>query len=537
MGTVEERGAAVRIELGGDDEAIVPPPVDSVGASGAGGRTIGVVLVGVLLVGALIWSTRPDDGETAAGTPITVPTTIADDTEASDGSVDSEVPGATPSTTTSEGATSDAREEFEDYASVPAEQSFLLSIVQADLGWVALGLGVRGGAVAGNLLRSVDGLSWSPITEGSLPDGDLVGLDRIDGVYIVAVDEAASWSKDGSAGQDGRLPDHRISVWTSSDAVKWAPSDLPVLEGNGFPYFVSFTEDAYVVPMVVAPEAPGRYLVELLAPFVDAETAATVCSSKRTFETEIRSVELRSCDGRLVAELTEAEFPVDFERVWPLHCVDVARSLSAQNYATMFVERDAPPVRAEITDTESLFGQAVPAGVLQLERRFGDQGLPTECGGTSDDRNRLADTRLVYWSSATGERDVMPDGIDDAEGYVGFGRNIVRGPDDRYYFALGGAVWAGTAPFDDWERVLAPPADVGSSARVSPSHLSLSGDGGHALLASPGSLWVAPLDGEWTQIDFDDSYGFVEIVVATDQYVVVRVQGATGQQHVQVPLV
>lgn len=535
MGTVDERGAAVRIELGGDDGAIVPPPMDSVGAGGAGGRTIGVVLVGVLLVGALVWSTRPDDGETAAGTPITVPTTIADDTEASDGS---EVPGATPSTTTSEGATSDARDEFEDYASVPAEQSFLLSIVQADLGWVALGLGVSGGAVAGNLLRSVDGLRWSPIAEGSLPDGDLMGLDRIDGVYIVAVDEAASWSTDGSAGQNGRLPDHRISVWTSSDAVKWTPSDLPVLEGNGFPYFVSFTEDAYVVPMVVAPEVPGRYLVELLAPFVDAETAATVCSSKRTFETEIRSVELRSCDGRLVAELTEAEFPADFERVWPLHCVDVARSLSDQNYATMFVERDAPPVRAEITDTESLFGQAVPEGVLQLEQRFGERGLPTECGGTdADDGPRLLGARLTYWSSATGERDVMPDGLENAGGALGFGRNIVRGPDDRYYFALGGVVWAGSAPFDDWELVLNLPAEVLASSQLNQAHLSLSGDGGHALLASPGNLWVAPLDGEWTHVDFDDSYGFVEIVVATDKYVVVRVQGATGQRHVQVPLV
>ena len=116
-------------------------------------------------------------------------------------------------------------------------------------------------------------------------------------------------------------------------------------------------------------------------------------------------------------------------------------------------------------------------------------------------------------------------------------RGLTRGMDDRYYVVFDDAVWAGTAPFDDWERVLTPPVDI-SDVETTKGYppLSLSLEGRHALFAVPGSLYVAPVDGAWTHVDFDEPFGWVEIVVATDEYVIIAVSGRNGDRLAKVPL-
>lgn len=531
MATVEQRTAAVRIELSNDDGSIVPPPVEPGGSGAKGAKMIGVIVSGMVVVAAMIWLTRPDEGQTAVGTPIRVPTTVPTGTDASDGRVDSERDGVPAPTTTSEPAV--ARTEYES-AEVG---TFFFSMVEAELGWIALGIDAE--TNAGALYRSIDGLNWNAVPDDTLPVGDLLGLDRIDGSYFIAVDEERTWSEGDFAfdvGEDEQYPDHRITVWTSSDAITWSSSDLPRLEGNGYPYFVTFTQDSYVVPMLVRPDDPYRYLTVLLAPFVDAEVAALVCSAERTFETEVRTVELKDCAGDVVAAVTEDEFPDDFENVWRPWCVDVARARAGQGFSSALVTRDGAPITAELRDWSSMFGRAVSTGYLSMSEGFPQAGLPSECGGS--DETVFGETRLVFWTPDEGERDVLPAGVERSNIDPQFGSGLVRGKDGRYYAALGGSVWAGAPPFAEWEEVLVTPIDRSSTTRSNgESFLSLSGDGRYALLAVPGALFVAPLDGEWTQVAFEESFGFItQIGVATDDYVVVGVQGPSGDRLIKVPL-
>lgn len=531
MGTVEQPTAAVRIELSNDDGSIVPPPVEPGGSGAKGAKMIGVIVSGLVVVAAMIWLTRPDDGQTAVGTPITVPTTVPTGSDSSDGRVNSERDGLPPPTTTSE--PDPARTEYE---SVELE-TFFFSMVEAELGWIAFGIDAQ--TNVGALYRSTDGLNWNALPDDTLPAGDPIGLDRIDDRYVIAVDEERTWSQGDFSfgfGEDEQYPDHRISVWTSTDAVNWTPSDLPTLEGTGYPYFVTFTQDSYTVPMLVSPDDPHRFLTQLLGPFVDAEVAARVCSSERTFESEVRTIELRDCAGEVVAEVNENDFPDDFEDVWRPYCVEIARSWSGQGFSSMLVRRDGPPIRAELRDWGSMFGRAASTGYLSMPQGL-EETLPSECGG-SDVGTAVPETTLLFWTPDEGERDVLPAGLERSELVPQFGTGVVRGEDGRYYVALSGSVWAGVPPFTEWEEVLASPIDGSSTTRSNgETFLSLSGDGSHALLAVPGALFVAPLDGEWTQVPFEESDGFfTQIGVATDDYVVVGVQGPSGGRLIKVPL-
>ncbi len=483
-------------------------------------KAIGALAVGILIVSAMIWATRPDDGQTAAGTPITVPTTV---------------PTTVPSTVPNERETSSEPVEAEAnllYESVEVT-GLIASVVDADVGWIALS--IENGSNAGALFRSVDGLNWTALPVGPLPRGDLLGLDRFDDTYVIAVDEARSWSESNPDFEGGGYPDHRISVWTSTDAVNWTPSDLPLLEGNGFPYLVSFTRDSYVVPMIHG-EDPDAVLIEFLAPFVDAETAALVCSSRPTFETEIRTVELLDCDGEVLSEVREADFAEDFEDVWQSYCIDEARRQGRRRFQSVFVERGTLPIRVEMSASRGLFPRAVPNGFLSRAHSDSSFGLQQECGGTGS-QGAFEVVGLTFWSSGAGTQDVRPTTPVASDYSLGFGASIARGPDDRYHVTMGGSVWSGIAPFDQWKEVLAPPIDGSASGTASrETHLSLSGDGRYALLVMTDTLYVAPLGGDWVEVPFAEPLGFTQIVVATNEYVVVMEQGPRGQRLIKIPL-
>ncbi len=531
MGTVEQR-AAVRVELGEDDGIVGAPPVEPAERSGAGGRTIGVVIAGLLIVGAMIWITRPDDGQTAAGTPITVPSTAPPEERTSGEVVGSEDNGVRTPTTTSEDDV--ARPAFD---SVVAN-AFLFSIVRADLGWIALGFGDNNPSAT--LFRTIDGLNWTNFANDSLPDGDLLGLDRYDGTYMIAIDEGRTWSEARFDFEEtGTYPEHRVSIWTSTDAVTWKASDLPVLEGVGFPYLSSLTRDSYVVPMIDAPENRQEALIEFLAPFVDADVAALVCSSSKTYETATPTVVLEDCDGEILAEVAADEFPDDFDKVWNDYCVELARSSGSQRFTSIVVTREGAPARVELSSSRGLlFGRAVPNGFLTRSQVASEVGLPEECGGTFDPApGGPAGSGITFWGAETGQRDVTPTTPSVSDEFIGFDSTMVLGLDDRLYVTMGGSVWAGIAPFDEWEQVLTTPPEIRFSLATSLARLTLSGDGWYALLAMPDNLYVAPLGGgEWSHVAYDGWSDTPQIIVATDDYIVVRDQGDSEDRFVKVPL-
>lgn len=532
MATDKPSAAAVRIELANDDGTIVPPPAEPAGR-GSNAKAIGALAIGILIVSVMVWATRPDDGQTAAGTPITVPTTVPDEIDTPSEEVGSEEDDVTPSTTTSEDDVANAVDETDTYESA-AVHAFISSIVEADVGWMAFGFGNN--TITASLFRSVDGLNWTPIPEGVLPAGDLLGLDRFDDTYVVAVDEAQSWSETGFDFEDGVYPDHRIRVWTSTDTETWEPSDLPGLDGNGFPYSVSFTPDSYVVSLLDAPDNPDEVLIDFLAPFVDAETAIRVCSSQRLFETASRTVELTDCEGGFVAEVVEDEYPDDFENVWLTWCIDNARSVGRQRFSSVFTRRQGEPSRIELAGVAGRFALATSTGVLSRTQAGAQLGLPVECGGAGDGSEVVSG--LTFWSQATGSVDVTPTSPGAADEAQGLGPSVSRGEDDRYYVSVGGSVLAGTAPFDSWEEVLAPPIDgLVAGTTVPSSRLTLSSDGRHAFVDLRGMLYLAPLGGDWIEVPVNEPLGFTRIVVATNEYVVVIDQGRPGGQRlVKIPL-
>lgn len=530
METVDDNAAAVRVELSDDNQR----PADVTGPNGGdGGRTRLLVAVGIAtaLVVALIVALRPDEGRTAAGTPITAPTTTttADGLEASDVGIKDEDQGVTTAPDSSAAANSlgDADTEF-DYEQAESD-AFFFSVVNADLGWTALTFGSTQGA--GVLLRSIDGLRWEELPAESLPDGDLLGLDRFGDAYVIAVDERQTWSQPDFDFSTGELPEHRISVWTSLDAVNWFPSDLPTLEGEGYPYPVSFTPESYVVPMRVDPGGTNENLVEFLAPFVDAATANEVCSSRLEFGQEVMLSALLDCDGQVLATVSEADHPEDFAVLRRNYCVEAARESGLQRFSWALVARGVESVRGTISDTPAIFGKAVGGGYVHRTRPSIASPLPEECGGERADF-LPGPSSISFWTPTAGPVDVTP--VEELRAPPGFGfpGEVVLADDGRVFVVVDGRVFAGEPPFQEWESVF---DSVDLTSEVEDHRLSVTNDGAVAGLEIDGEFWVARRDGPWEIVELGAASFATSVLVATPDFVIVSVEGVAPTRLLKIP--
>lgn len=521
--------AAVRIELSIDGDLAAPPPLEPEGSRG-GRNTVVAILVATLLVAGLLYATRPAEGETAAGTPISGPPTTVErgsaETNADEltGSTSQSPDSSSEEGTSEDGSVSDSPTEPAQIDSVDFD-IFMFSVVRADVGW--LGLGFSGNTPG--LWRSVNGLNWTALPADTLPAGDLVGFDRIDGVYVVAIDEEQSWSENGFNLDEGEFPRHRISVWQSSDAVNWFATERPVLEGIGFPYPASFSRDSYVVPMV-EPNNSDETLVRFLEPFVDDATAMRVCSMRRDFSESTMIVILEDCAGDVVAEIRETAFPDDFDRLTRDYCLEQALSIDAQRTLSVVVRNDEPAQKVVLDDTFGLFGRALPNGFV-TQTGFSISGtVSSECGG---DVEREPQTNgVLYWTDEVGQIDVTPPhrGDDANEPWVASpqGRlSLIDGDEGaRLRVANDEGIWEGEPPFDSWQLVAAPPELEQALQGERPPTISLSQDGSAALVQTRERLhlWTS---GEWSVIDFTE-LDSVELLVSNDEIVIVSGQSSRG---------
>jgi hypothetical protein len=529
MGPADETRAAVRIELADDVGVVAPPGHEPGGGPGRGLSLVLMVLAAFGLVVLLVVVTRPSEGETAAGTPITSPTTTRVPTEsnsATSAGGDSFEEGdvLSPSTTTTEDDQGDRLETSE-------IDVLIFNVVEAEFGWIALGFGLDDNT--GALWRSTDGLEWSEVPEVSLPSGDLLGFDRFDGTYVLAVDELETWSSPSAFDfEAGSFPDHRISVWTSRDAAVWAPSDLPIVEGVGFPYPVSFSPTSYAVPLIDAPEVPNDFLVGFLAPFVDADDAAQVCSSRPQVEADSLAVILEDCDGAVVAEVRREDHPDTFDRLEQSICLQLVLSAGRQRFSTVFAERGADAVRAEFGLDVNLFGRATADGVLTFASWGGISPLPAGCDGES---LGPADLGLYHWTVDGGSDDVSPIELSDPQdlrypfGVMG------RSPDGRFFVVSAGSVWSAQPPFDRWDEVVMPldTSRVGGNEGV---RTTISSDGRFAMASSEAGLHLAATDdGRWTELqDIGRNRQAHRILLATDDYVIVV--ASSGDRLAKIPI-
>lgn len=510
--------ASVRVELSDESGAIELPDVHG-GRSGRSRAGLGALVVAFGLVAALVFANRPDDGTSASGTPITIPTTAALDVDTSVDTPLDDVPRdeGVVSTTTSEPT-------VDDLERVPFD-AFFLDIVEVGIGWI--GLAFDGESSAG-LWRSLDGLNWEQLSPERLPSGDMLGFDRIEENYLLAIDENETWSDSNAFNFDVGLPDHRITVWSSPDAVNWEPSGHPTLEGTGFPYPISFGQDGYVVPMVIEPEVPGQELIDFLAPFVDAETAVRACTRTPIRDGESLTVVLRDCDGEIVAELAEAVHTDTFSVLESDYCFSVARDLGGVDAMVTFVTRGGEPVSESMADPSWLFGQATGTGFL-TSRQFGPSLESPECGGSGE-----LPPSLVFTSPEKAFIDVSP--LTTPESNVSFGplNTATRGADGRYFVVVAGSLWAAAEPFETWERVLLAPTDTPSDAGE--GFLTLDATARTAMFVAPNGLSVATIGGEWVELSSPRTLGPNGILVSTDGYVVVQSFGGVGQELVKVPI-
>jgi len=530
----ETAAPSVRIELS-DVGGTVPPPVAS-GSPGAGNGRVGLIALAVSLglFAVLMLMIRPKDGETAAGTPITVPTATVP-TESGPPESRPDVLDRIPVKDATEDPATDRLRNGSDYETANNDM-FIFSLVEADSGWLALGFGQEG--ANGGLWRSTDGLTWDSLESDTLPSGDVLGFDRIDKTYVLAVDELRTWSSDTAFDfGDGNFPEHRITVWISLDAVNWVPSEWPATAGVGFPYPVSFSRRSYAVPMIDAAPGDNALLAALLEPFVAADLAQDVCSVERRFQDPSNSVVLSDCEGQPIIEVFEQDHPGTFGHLWREFCLGIARSSGLQRYSTVYSEGlntgpDIEPTRIEFDDQLALFGKALDEGFQSRSADLGNESLPTECGGVATPFNAGVDDRLLYWTSLGGLVDVSPArGVIGASGPEGA---AVIGSDGRYYVAMGGSVWAGTPPFEDWEQILAPPEDENAPFAGRTARVSLAFDGSLAMASAPGKLWFAEPKGEWFDVPFVQSSPDPQILLATDEFAIIQPDGFGSQRLVKV---
>lgn len=527
MGSEDDSPAAVRIELSTGDDLTNHAPL-ATEASHARGKVVLALLAAALLVAGLLSLTRPDDGETAAGTPITAPTTTDVDeapaTSSDQGTGDEVIDEAGD-----EGSATDTIAEPPQFETADFD-TFMFSVVSADIGW--LGLGFSGDATG--LWRSVDGLDWTALPDDALPPGDLLGFDRIDGVYLIAMDELRSWTEGGFNFENGESPRHRITVWQSSDAVNWFPTERPVLEGTGFPYPASFSRDAYVVPMV-EPSTSHDAVIAFLEPFVDATVAGEVCAMRRASTEAEVAVVLEDCDGEIIAEVSEADFPDDFVRLTRDYCLEVALSIDAQRALSVVVENDAPTQRIELDDGFALFSRALPGGFIAPTGVSVADNLPLDCGGEVEGDSQT--NGVVYWTEETGHIDVTPP-LDS--GSINFGSNfsspqgrlsLIPGDDSaRVRVINGDGIWESEPPFESWNRLVPPPPVA--AELLGGATMSLSRDGSAAVVQTRERLhlWAG---GEWTAIEFNELEG-VELLVSNEEMVIVSGRSRRGARLMRV---
>lgn len=520
-GATPDENASVRVELAGDSGSLEAPESMTVGRRGRGGGPLVAAFAALVLVGLLIFSNRPDAGQTAAGTRVEAPTTTIEGGSPETGVGDTELSEPRGTEAPLNGPDSDETEvvpqgrQLADLASAKIN-FFPYSLVEAGLGWIVLGFanGEQGG-----LWRSVDGLDWDLIEAETLPDGDILGFDRIGGEYMLAVDELHSWSE---------LPDDeldsafRISVWVSPDAVGWRPHPtLPTLDGEGYPYPVSLSAEAYAVPSISldadsAVEQTVSYLADVLPP----EIAGDVCWSQTVFADGDEGRRFDDCDHNEIAVVMRADDVDAYEALGAEHCVEIIRSQYGALSTVAYVRQDGVAATLEVGSPTDLLGSLV--GDVYITTKSPARNRSPDCrssGGASDPAS------VVVWSPELGERQLDHPALATAAGAQSSIRLFFEGPDGSVRTIDRESVWEAEPPFDEWTSIVEQPE--GSS------HWSFGLDG--SIVGATGdAVYWGDGGGDWTEAEaivgsflpLLSTDSFVVVMEETDEVTLIKIEAA-----------
>lgn len=501
MSADREPQSSVRVELGAPDATDTPNVPSPSSDDSSSPRVVIAVVVAIVAVLLLLFALRPDDGRSAAGTPITVPTAPPPET-----SVPIE-PGEDPSS-----------DEIDLESAEMA--SFPFDVVETRSGWVGLAADPTGSTA---LWRSVDGLLWSAIPADDVPEGDIIGVDYINGEYLIAVDVLRSRSQDLLL-RDSAFPEHDVQVFRSGDAVTWSPdSDFAELVGSGFPLSAQFSEDALLVPMVgPGPDGLDDQLIELLGDFMPDAVAIEVCRAVRRPEGDGPAIVFLDCLDEELLVLTpdylpewEAEL---FGEARIERCIDAVRFRSGQREYYNYLQRSEPLVEIDARPGSPLNGVQIPGGVLMVSHPS-INGVSCPDGLPLDDSSPR-EMAIERWTRSEGLVAVA-----EVAGSFQFVGEMAALDDGRVRISTFQQVWESSEPYADWEVVFErSDFDIGQTLSLAPDGSMFVGP------TSSGSLLFGTGDAQPFEVDLGRRIDFVQLVIAEPDYAIVAMfdeRGAT----------
>jgi hypothetical protein len=431
-----------------------------------------VLLVAAGVVAAIVFASRPEDGRTAADTPIAASSTTTEPVEPA-----ADAPPTTASVQTSE---------FEGVSEWTPQNGLLTSPTPADFGWLAM----EGQRSGGRLVRTTDGLSWDRV-DTNLPDSALLRIRRADDGRFVAL-------VDSTEGPDGGFA---LDRWTSEDAVTWERTGPGAFTGPGATFAIFETGEVTLVLAEAPSDEPIPAVSEVLSEFIDADVAAQVCAVEPN---GLLNFIVYDCAGNELLRLDDVSNEVEDR-------IAFAGQVLRFRYAVHVSIEGGPSTTIPLPPATSLVGIS-PAndGFLAL---------------VIDASDAIADpVRLLTAGLFAELRHYGVDGevrtIEDApvEGQP-FGDQLLPGIDGRVYLSQTNGLHAANPPYEDWSVVAdGPNGDIplGSEIRVlRGSDLLTFSD------LNEGRIWISREGGDWQRIDVPSGVVF-EAVLATEDYIVFR---------------
>lgn len=465
------------------DLLTVPPP-----QPGGSRKNILIIAVLLVLVVAIVLGSRPDEGLTASGDPITTPTSAP--------------PSEDDNPTATEPEPVAANVEF-----VPVGDP-ITSPVKSEAGWLALRQGLRGG----RLVESSDGLHWTAAA-GNLTGGNLFGLTRDRDHFVTLVNSSALGAVS-----------HTLTAQQSADAADWRVVDSEQrLRGAGNrPALTSLRNGTWVAvgDEPLAPSVPPPGLVASLRDIVDDDVAERACDIgvRRTGEDAV--FEVLDCAAETLTTITDVDQPTTNDLLVTRYLLALRHVASVRTDDGQLHKVPMPPA------TRIVSLQAVEGGFFAVAI---DALASMHAGGRD-----VGDPAVVLsWSAEDGIRVVDGFPIELENSFAQTGQLTLR-PDGTLVYAGNNSVAASAPPYTSWTRLF----DTRSSETSPSSLLRVSADGeGFVHVAADGSVRVARLDGDWHRVPELDDHRVVAALLTTDAGVVLLVDLAGFvSQLVLVPL-
>ena len=472
---------------------------------------LGAIVAACAVVGVILFNLAPEPGQSADGSPI-APTTTESPTT-------TEAPTTTEVDESAEEAQDDGP--FAEFESVEPD-AFVFEVVEADLGWFGLAnTPVLGG---NSLVRSLDGLRWTPVDTGLSDVGSIVGLAKVSDAYVVGVDTSTRDSDQ-----------FEVQFFESVDAQSWEPSSrYEAITGDGIFGILQIDESgalALVERGDVSDEASGqdalvRYFDSVLPP----EQAEAVCSvGARAADDDGGSdiSVLRSCAGEVIAEITPESAPSLFvDRNFPARCVEVLRDGQQFSIGVELSSLADGRASAPMPSGFSPFGIFTDGTFLalpDLSSRF-----DPFAGCLSDDAEQGEPNSVLLWTVDGPTTVSLPDAPIDNGNF----RSPLQAAESGEVLIFGETgLMRSSPPFLEWDLLPLPEiADVDSQewAYVQNGRF-LFGQGQNRIV-------FVDIDGTLLrEIDGISGNDFIGVLLATEEFAVVSLNSARESRLVKVP--